>query len=76
MDQFGHNDQKSTSGVTMDMYKANLKKFAEEVKSAGGTPVSQDYRILAKYKTHRNRSFSHHSPVAISTGIATKSLKT
>ncbi|KAF2019805.1 carbohydrate esterase family 12 protein [Aaosphaeria arxii CBS 175.79] len=37
--QFGHNDQKETSGVTLDAYKTNLKKFADEAKSAGATPV-------------------------------------
>lgn len=37
--QFGHNDQKSTSGVTIDMYKANLKKFADEAQAAGATLV-------------------------------------
>lgn len=38
-EQFGHNDQKSTSGVTFEEYQANLVRFAEEVKSLGGTPV-------------------------------------
>jgi lysophospholipase L1-like esterase len=37
--QFGHNDQKETSGLTIEQYKNNLKKFADEVKSAGATPV-------------------------------------
>ncbi|KAH7115878.1 SGNH hydrolase-type esterase domain-containing protein [Dendryphion nanum] len=37
--QFGHNDQKNTSGVTMDQFKANLKRFANEAKSAGATPI-------------------------------------
>ncbi|KAF1948341.1 SGNH hydrolase [Byssothecium circinans] len=37
--QFGHNDQKETSGVTLDQYKANLLKFAQETTSAGGTPI-------------------------------------
>jgi hypothetical protein len=37
--QFGHNDQKSTSNVTFEEYQDNLIKFAEQVKSLGGTPV-------------------------------------
>ncbi|KAF1973815.1 SGNH hydrolase [Bimuria novae-zelandiae CBS 107.79] len=37
--QFGHNDQKEMSGVTLDQYKANLLKFAQEVTSAGGQPI-------------------------------------
>jgi lysophospholipase L1-like esterase len=37
--QFGHNDQKETSGVTMEMYRNNLKRFADEAKAAGATPV-------------------------------------
>jgi lysophospholipase L1-like esterase len=37
--QFGHNDQKSTSGVTLDQYATNLGVFADEVENAGGTPI-------------------------------------
>ncbi|KAK7516836.1 putative esterase [Phyllosticta citriasiana] len=37
--QFGHNDQKDDSGVTLEQYSANLKKFAQEVKDAGGNPI-------------------------------------
>jgi len=37
--QFGHNDQKATSGVTLDQYKTNLAAFASEVVAAGGTPI-------------------------------------
>ncbi|XXG95127.1 hypothetical protein Hte_001387 [Hypoxylon texense] len=36
---FGHNDQKETSGVTFEQYKANLIKFANEVKDLGGIPL-------------------------------------
>lgn len=38
--QFGHNDQKDTSGITPAQFKQNLKTMANEVKAAGGTPVS------------------------------------
>ncbi|PSN64743.1 SGNH hydrolase [Corynespora cassiicola Philippines] len=37
--QFGHNDQKNTSGVSLAQYKTNLATFASEVNSAGGTPI-------------------------------------
>jgi lysophospholipase L1-like esterase len=37
--QFGHNDQKDTSGISPAQFKTNLKAMANEVKSAGGTPV-------------------------------------
>ncbi|KAJ4321170.1 hypothetical protein N0V94_003010 [Neodidymelliopsis sp. IMI 364377] len=37
--QFGHNDQKSTSGVTLADYKTNLAAFASEATAAGATPV-------------------------------------
>jgi lysophospholipase L1-like esterase len=40
--QFGHNDQKTNSGVTIDMFKTNLKKFADEASAAGATPVCTD----------------------------------
>lgn len=38
--QFGHNDQKEEKGISIDQYKANLKQFAQDVKDAGGNPVS------------------------------------
>ncbi|KAJ4374898.1 hypothetical protein N0V83_001976 [Neocucurbitaria cava] len=37
--QFGHNDQKPTSGVTLTDYKTNLGNFASEVTAAGGVPI-------------------------------------
>ena len=38
-EQFGHNDQKNTSGVTLEQYQQNLENFASEAKSAGAIPV-------------------------------------
>ncbi|KAI0097301.1 SGNH hydrolase-type esterase domain-containing protein [Nemania sp. FL0031] len=37
--QFGHNDQKDTSGVTLEQYQTNLVNLAEDVWSLGGTPL-------------------------------------
>ncbi|KAI1127862.1 GDSL-like Lipase/Acylhydrolase [Nemania abortiva] len=37
--QFGHNDQKSTSGVTLEQYQANLQNLAGDIKALGGTPI-------------------------------------
>ncbi|KAH6635942.1 SGNH hydrolase-type esterase domain-containing protein [Chaetomium tenue] len=37
--QFGHNDQKSTSGVSISAFQTNLQNMANQVKSAGGIPV-------------------------------------
>jgi lysophospholipase L1-like esterase len=37
--QFGHNDQKENSWVTPAQFKDNLKIMANDVKSAGGTPI-------------------------------------
>lgn len=37
--QFGHNDQKTTSGVTLADYKTNLATFASEAISAGAVPI-------------------------------------
>lgn len=39
MTKFGHNDQKETSGVTLEDYKTNLARFADEAAAAGATPV-------------------------------------
>ena len=38
--QFGHNDQKDTSGVTLEQYQANLVNLANDIWALGGTPVS------------------------------------
>lgn len=37
--QFGHNDQKPTSGVSLSAYKTNLAAFASEAAAAGATPI-------------------------------------
>lgn len=37
--QFGHNDQKPEKNISLAQYKQNLIDLANEVKSAGGTPV-------------------------------------
>lgn len=38
--QFGHNDQKATSGISLEQFGENLQDLANEVIEAGGTPVS------------------------------------
>lgn len=38
--QFGHNDQKDDSGITLEEYRENLIQFAREVGEADGTPVT------------------------------------
>ncbi|CZT11461.1 related to acetylesterase [Rhynchosporium agropyri] len=37
--QFGHNDQKPIKNITVAEFKVNMKKFAQEVIAAGGTPI-------------------------------------
>ncbi|KAI1749135.1 SGNH hydrolase-type esterase domain-containing protein [Xylaria castorea] len=37
--QFGHNDQKDTSGVTLEQFTSNLVALAGDVKALGGTPL-------------------------------------
>ncbi|PYH76789.1 SGNH hydrolase [Aspergillus uvarum CBS 121591] len=37
--QFGHNDQKNTSGVTLEDYATNLQTMAEAAVTAGGIPI-------------------------------------
>lgn len=37
--QFGHNDQKNTSGLTLEQYEANLEDLALDVKRVGATPI-------------------------------------
>jgi lysophospholipase L1-like esterase len=38
--QFGHNDQKVAANISLAQYQANLQTMTEQVKAAGGTPVS------------------------------------
>lgn len=37
--QFGHNDQKAASNISIDQFSANLKAFAQEIVSLDATPV-------------------------------------
>ncbi|KAI1362938.1 SGNH hydrolase-type esterase domain-containing protein [Xylaria arbuscula] len=37
--QFGHNDQKDTSGVTLEQYQTNLEDLANDIWALGGTPL-------------------------------------
>ncbi|PLB36907.1 acetylesterase [Aspergillus candidus] len=37
--QFGHNDHKVDSGISLHGFEENLKKMALDVKKAGGTPI-------------------------------------
>ncbi|KAF2200640.1 SGNH hydrolase [Delitschia confertaspora ATCC 74209] len=37
--QFGHNDQKETSGVSLAQYTTNLENFASEAAAAGAIPI-------------------------------------
>lgn len=37
--QFGHNDQKATANISIPEFSTNLKKMAQDVLTAGGTPV-------------------------------------
>ncbi|KAL0264899.1 hypothetical protein SLS55_000853 [Diplodia seriata] len=38
---FGHNDQKASANITNDEFSANLGAFVDEVRDAGGNPVSK-----------------------------------
>jgi len=37
--QFGHNDQKATSGITPAQYQSNLEFMGTEIQEAGGFPI-------------------------------------
>lgn len=37
--QFGHNDQKEASGISLQKYQANLENLANEVRKFGGIPL-------------------------------------
>lgn len=55
--QFGHNDQKAESGVTLEMFKTNLLGFIGDVQAAGGTPVSQH---SSPHVLSTDRESDHH----------------
>ncbi|KAF6815358.1 GDSL-like lipase acylhydrolase [Colletotrichum plurivorum] len=37
--QFGHNDQKEAAGISQEQFQANIETLANEVTTAGGTPI-------------------------------------
>ncbi|KAG9698874.1 SGNH hydrolase, partial [Aureobasidium melanogenum] len=47
--QFGHNDQKPTSGVNLKQYSDNLEAFAREVSSIGAIPILVTSLTRRKY---------------------------
>ncbi|KAF7534013.1 hypothetical protein G7054_g6610 [Neopestalotiopsis clavispora] len=57
---FGHNDQKATSNVTFEEYQANLIRFAEEVKSLGGTPLLVSSLTRRVFTSEHNATDSLH----------------
>ncbi|PVH97766.1 carbohydrate esterase family 12 protein [Periconia macrospinosa] len=62
--QFGHNDQKNTSGVSLSQYKENLLNFVKETTTAGGHPIlvtpltrrnfQSDGKVAENLATQRN----------------------
>ncbi|KAI1361500.1 carbohydrate esterase family 12 protein [Xylaria arbuscula] len=64
---FGHNDQKADSGVTFDVYQQNLIKFANEVKSLGGSPLlvsSLTRRVFPSNDLHNATDSLHDQRLA------------
>ncbi|KAI1491292.1 SGNH hydrolase-type esterase domain-containing protein [Biscogniauxia mediterranea] len=64
---FGHNDQKSTSGVTFEEYQQNLINFAKEVQSLGGTPLltsSLTRRVFPSGQDHNATDSLHDQRLA------------
>lgn len=57
--QFGHNDQKNTSGITLEEYETNLENLALDVKRVGATP------ILVTSLSRRNFNTSTTPPTII-----------
>jgi len=53
--QFGHNDQKPTSGVSLTDYRTNLATFASEVTQAGATPILLSPLTRRTFNTTTNR---------------------
>ncbi|KAI1850245.1 hypothetical protein JX266_004103 [Neoarthrinium moseri] len=58
---FGHNDQKPANNVPFDQYQANLIKFAEEVKSLGGTPLLTSSLTRRVFESEHNATDSLHN---------------
>ncbi|KXT03984.1 hypothetical protein AC578_9247 [Pseudocercospora eumusae] len=67
--QFGHNDQKPASNISLQAYGTNLATFASEVVHAGGEP------ILVTPLTRRGFDEASHPPKVIE-NLANERLKT
>ncbi|RAK81566.1 SGNH hydrolase [Aspergillus fijiensis CBS 313.89] len=74
--QFGHNDQKNTSGVTLEDYATNLQTMAEAVVTAGGIPIlvtpisrrtfnSTTGTVIEDLATQRNITISVAESIAV-----------
>lgn len=57
--QWGHNDQKSTTGITLDDYRENIVNYVKDLKAVGATPVGQmptNHRHLLRSNPYRSSS--------------------
>lgn len=73
---FGHNDQRPENGVTYAQYQANLIRFANEVKSLGGTPLltsSLTRRVFSNGSAEADDSLRNERLAAVAAAQQTNS---
>ncbi|EUC49614.1 carbohydrate esterase family 12 protein [Bipolaris oryzae ATCC 44560] len=72
--QFGHNDQKETSGVSPTQYRTNLATFASEVMTSGATPILVTPLTRRTFNTTTNRVIENlAAETALTIDVATSS---
>ncbi|KAI0427140.1 SGNH hydrolase-type esterase domain-containing protein [Xylaria sp. FL1042] len=58
--QFGHNDQKNTSGITLAQYQTNLEDLANDIWGLGGTPLLVTPLTRRSFTSNNTASDSLH----------------
>ncbi|KAI1420033.1 SGNH hydrolase-type esterase domain-containing protein [Xylaria sp. FL1777] len=59
--QFGHNDQKTTSGVTLAQYQNNLANLANDIWNLGGTPLLVTPLTRRNFESNNTATDSLHN---------------
>ncbi|KAI8625586.1 SGNH hydrolase-type esterase domain-containing protein [Xylariaceae sp. FL1651] len=58
--QFGHNVQKSTSGISLAQYQTNLENLVTDIKNLGGTPLLVTPLTRRAFTSEHNATDSLH----------------
>lgn len=75
--QFGHNDQKAATGITITDFARNLGVFVDEVRNAGGEPIlvsSLTRRVFSGGKVVQSLANERNATLTVAKSKGTKAI--